>query len=241
MASFLGNLSEYQRHNLKNIAICHRFRSFRFDLEWSQAFAIAKSKWKSCFRCQAGFPSLRSLKNVELHLSLRRNLDGIDYLRAFRTHLKAFEPLRLLSLDDASVTVSVFERFVREPIHLEDEEIRSLTRSFRNRLLNPTITKQDMADTLQDEIKDLEYSVRTSGSKGKALLRQVAELQEQADRLQAQADQHQLKVDEDKDELQRLQSVLGRNDPSEMSKEMQLGTGDYLELSGRDGDNLAEW
>ncbi|MDI1491869.1 MAG: hypothetical protein OHK93_003080 [Ramalina farinacea] len=180
------------------------------------------------------------IQNVELHLNLYRAADGIDNLQTFRTRFKVFEPLRLLSLDKVFVTVFILNRKGRIAMQPRDGERTSLTRSFRDRLLNPTITKQDMADTLQDEIEDLEYSVRTSGSKCKALLRQVAELQEQADRLQAQADQHQLKVDEDRDGLQRLQSVLSRNDPSEMSKEMQLRTGDCLELSGRDGENLAE-
>ena len=243
MGRFLGNLSEIQRHNFQNIVMCHRFFSFRPDLERPLAFATERSKWTSCFRRQAGFPSLRSLKTLELHLSLCRRMDGTNYLRAFQTHLKAFEPLRLLSLDDASVTLSVVERRGRKAldlIHLEDEEMRSLTKTFQDRLLNPMITKQDIANTLQDEIENLDYSVRTSGSNVKALLHQVAEVHKEADQLQAQAAQQQRKLDEDRDQLQRLHAVIGRGDSVEMSKEIQLRTGEYLELSGRDGENVAE-
>ena len=240
LTKFLSCLSEAQRHNLKSIAICHRFRSFQSDHERHLAFAKAKSKWASYFRHQAGFPSLRSLKNVELHLNLYTAREGMDDLRTFRTRFKVFEPLRLLSLDEAAVTVFLFTRSGGFAMQLEDGEMITLTRSLRDRLLNPTITKQDIADTLQDEIEGLQYSLRGSESQVEAFLRGIAEIQTRAGQFQAQADQHQLKADEDRDELQRLQTVLSRSEPSEMGKEIQLRTGEYLELPGSDGGNVAE-
>ena len=240
LTRFLGYLSEAQKRNLKNIVICHRFRSYSLHPEYYQAYEPPKLKWASCLTDQAIFSSLRSLKSFELHLNLCSHGDVIDYMRTFRTHFKQFEPLRLLSLDDASVTVSVCDEIYRTPIQLKDGERISLTRSFRGRLVTSTRTTQDMADILQDEIGALKFSVSVSEMNFKASEWKIKDLLREAAEIQAEAGQHQLKVDEDRNELERLQTVLSRNDPSEMDKEVQLRTGEYLELSGSDRANVIE-
>lgn len=186
--------------------------------------------WASCFTDQEIFSSLRSLKNIEIHLDLCRHGDDIDYLRTFRTQFKAFEPLRLLSLDEASITVAVSDEMYRTPIQLKDEDRISLTRSFRARLVKSTRTTQDMADILQDEMGALKFSERVSETKVKASEWKIKDLLREVAEIQAEADQHQIKVNEDRDDLQRLQTVLSRNEPSEMDKEVQRRTGEYLEL-----------
>lgn len=256
LTTFLRHLTEAQTHNIKSLVISHLVYSFSLKQDWYPKFEEVMSDWKFSFTPHGRLPSLKSLKNVELHLNLICNGHGMDvYPRTFRTNFKAFESLRLLSLNEVSVTLSItsITDGSRLPIRFEDSERIPLATSFRNRLLNPTIIKQDLADTLQDEFERLEYSLKNSEGRMKCLQHELECLKgvmktstrgmEGFLRLvasnKAQADQQRKCVRQDKDEVHRLHTALSRNDPSEMSKEIQLRTGEYLELSGRDGENVA--